>query len=264
MLPLSDFPLEARRALRGVFCDLDDTLTTGGRLTSGAYAAMERLQQAGVLVVPITGRPAGWCDHIARMWPIDAVVGENGAFYFRYDAVRRTMKRRFVDDEPTRAAYRERLAAIAREIVAAVPGAAVSADQLYREADLAIDYSEDVTPLPREKVEQILALMQARGLTAKVSSIHVNGWFGTYDKLSMTRRIMQEEFATELDAACERFLFVGDSPNDAPLFAYFPHAVGVANIRKFTGRLAHAPRYVTRAESGAGFCEVADFLLAGR
>jgi HAD superfamily hydrolase (TIGR01484 family) len=264
MQPLAEFPVKERRAVRGVLCDLDGTLTTGGRLTAEAYGAMERLQQAGLQVVPITGRPAGWCDHIARMWPIDAVVGENGAFYFRYDHAQRAMKRRYVDDDATRAACRERLAAIAREIVREVPGAAVSADQLYRETDLAIDYCEDVAPLAREKVDRILALMQAQGLTAKVSSIHVNGWFGSYDKLSMTRQLLREEFSTELDAARERYLFVGDSPNDAPLFAYFPHAVGVANIRGFAGRLAHEPQYVTRAESGAGFCEVADFLLAGR
>src|SRR4249920_4026230 len=95
MLPLSDFPIEARRRIRGVFCDIDDTLTTGGRLTAGAFAAMEHLERAGLQVVPITGRPAGWCDHIARMWPVAAVVGENGAFYMRFDAARRKLVRRF-------------------------------------------------------------------------------------------------------------------------------------------------------------------------
>ena len=264
MLPLSEFPIKERRAVRGVLCDIDDTLTTGGRLTTDAYAAMERLERAGLQVVPITGRPAGWCDHIARMWPVAAVVGENGAFSFRYDRSRRVMKRAFADDAATRAANRERLRAIAADILRAVPGCAIAADQHYRETDLAIDYCEDVARLPREAVDRIVALMQARGLTAKVSSIHVNGWFGAYDKLAATRRLVREEFRADLDASRESYVFVGDSPNDAPMFAFFPHSIGVANIREFAGRLEHEPRYVTSAASGAGFCEAAELLLAGR
>ena len=264
MLPLSEFPLKERRGIRGVLCDIDDTLTTGGRLTAGAYAAMERLQRAGLLVVPITGRPAGWCDHIARMWPVAAVVGENGAFYFRYDQVAREMRRRYVHDTKTRAAQREQLQQIGASIVAEVPGAAIAADQIYRETDLAIDYCEDVARLPRAAVDRIVALMRAHYLTAKVSSIHVNGWFGAYDKLAMTKRLMREEFGAELDRAREHYVFVGDSPNDAPMFSYFPHAVGVANIREFASRLEHEPKYVTIAASGAGFCEVADLILAAK
>lgn len=264
MLPLAKFPAEERRALRGVFCDVDDTLTTDGRLTAEAYTALERLQAAGLAVVPITGRPAGWCDHIARMWPVAAVVGENGALYFRYDHGKRTMRRGYADDAATRARNRVRLAAIGDEIIKAVPGCAIAADQPYREADLAIDYREDVASLPTDAVERIVALMQARGLTAKVSSIHVNGWFGAYDKLTMTKRLMREEFAADLDAARSAYAFVGDSPNDAPMFAFFPHAVGVANVRDFAGRLANEPSYVTSAAGGAGFRELADFLIAAR
>jgi hypothetical protein len=264
VLPLSDFPIKERRGIRGVLCDIDDTLTTDGHLTADAYAAMERLQRAGLTVVPITGRPAGWCDHIARMWPVAAVVGENGAFHFRYDHGKRVMKRVYADDAAARARNRERLAAIREEIVKSVPGCAIAADQAYRETDLAIDYCEDVARLPREAVDRIVSLMRARGLTAKVSSIHVNGWFGAYDKLAMTQRLLREEFRVDLETAREHHVFVGDSPNDAPMFAFFPHAIGVANIREFAGWLAHEPRYVTRAASGAGFCEVADLLLAAR
>jgi HAD superfamily hydrolase (TIGR01484 family) len=264
MLPLSALPLAERRGIRGVFCDIDDTLTTEGRLTAEAYSALERLHAAGLVVIPITGRPAGWCDHIARMWPAAAVVGENGALYFRYDHGKRAMRRAYADDAATRARNRGRLSAIGKEIVAAVPGCAIAADQPYRETDLAIDYREDVAPLPRAAVERITELMQARGLTAKVSSIHVNGWFGAYDKLTMTRRLMREEFDVDLDAARSAYAFVGDSPNDAPMFAFFPHSVGVANIRDFTGRLAHEPKYVAGAAGGAGFREVVDCLLAAR
>ena len=264
MLPLAKFPRQERRAIRGVFCDIDDTLTTDGRLTAEAYSALERLQAAGLDVIPITGRPAGWCDHIARMWPVAAVVGENGALYFRYDHQQRTMRRGYADEPAARARNRERLAAIGTEILRGVPGCAIAADQAYRETDLAIDYREDVAPLAPHAVERIVSLMQARGLTAKVSSIHVNGWFGAYDKLTMAKRLMREEFAVDLDAARSAYAFVGDSPNDAPMFAFFPGSVGVANIRDFAGRLAHEPRYVTAAAGGAGFRELTDSLLSAR
>ena len=264
MKPLSEFPIKERRGIRGVLCDIDDTLTTDGRLTAEAYTAMERLRQAGLPVIPITGRPAGWCDPIARLWPVAAVVGENGAFYFRYDPAARKMLRRYVHDATTRAAQREQLQQIGASIVAEVPGAAVAADQAYRETDLAIDYCEDVARLPGAAVDRIVAIMESRGLTAKVSSIHVNGWFGAYDKLTMARALMREAFGVDLDLARTQYVFVGDSPNDAPLFAHFPHAVGVANIREFAGRLAHEPKYVTRSISGAGFCEVVACILAAR
>jgi hypothetical protein len=192
------------------------------------------------------------------------VVGENGAFYFRYDHAARKMVRRYVASAGQRAADSARLAAIREKILRAVPGCAVAADQHYRETDLAIDYCEDVPRLPSAAVDKIVALMQRAGLTAKVSSIHVNGWFGDYDKLAMTRTMLHECFGTDLETCKEQFVFIGDSPNDAPMFAYFSHAVGVANIQAFGGQLPASPAYVTQAASGAGFCELADFLLAAR
>ncbi len=262
MQPLATMPESVRRAIRGVLADIDDTITTHGTLTPEAYAALARLRAAGKLVVPITGRPAGWCDHIARMWPVDAVVGENGAFYMRYDAKGRTLERRFVVDDAQRREQRARLGTIGQQILAAVPGAALASDQHYRECDLAIDFCEDVPPLPRVEVDRIVALMQAQGMTAKVSSIHVNGWFGSYDKLGMTRTLLREAFGIDLDGGRDDYVFAGDSPNDAPMFAFFPNAVGVANVVPFLDRIATPPRYVTTREAGAGFVELADFLLA--
>ncbi len=255
-------PDAVRRGVRFVLTDIDDTLSTHGRVTAAAYAAMERLRAAGRRVIPITGRPAGWCDHIARMWPVDAVVGENGAFYMRHDDAARTLVRRFVADDAARAAQRAQLAGIARTVLREVPGCALASDQHYRETDLAIDYCEDVAPLPQGDVERIVALLEGAGLTAKVSSIHVNGWFGSYDKLTMTRTLLAEVFRTDVDAGGDTIVFVGDSPNDAPMFAHFANSVGVANVRAFLDRLASPPRYVTQADAGAGFAELADFLLA--
>ncbi len=264
MQPLEAFSMAARRQVQGVLVDIDDTLTTDGRLTAQAYAALENLHDAGLRVVPISGRPAGWCDHIARMWRVDAVVGENGAFYFRYDRDRRVVERRYFLDAATRADNRRRLDGLLETILAEVPGSAVASDQAYREADLAIDYREDVAPLDDAAVARIVALFEAAGASAKVSSIHVNGWFGTYDKLAMTRILFDEVFSIDIEADAAAFVFVGDSPNDAPMFDFFPHAVGVANVREFEGRLAASPAYVTEARAGAGFAEVAAALLAAR
>ena len=161
------------------------------------------------------------------------------------------------------AANRAKLEAVGRDIVAAVPGAAIAADQAYRETDLAIDFCEDVPPLERAAIDRIVALMTAAGMTAKVSSIHVNGWFGTYDKLTMIRQLFNEVFDIDLDAAKPHYVFVGDSPNDQPAFAYFPNAVGVANVQDFADQLTAPPAFVTRARAGDGFAELAAFLLTG-
>ena len=261
MKPLAALPAEIVKGIRGVFCDIDDTLTSEGKLSARAYAALERLHAKGRLVIPITGRPAGWCDHIARMWPVDAVVGENGAFYFYYDGARKKLVQRFLLDAAARAANRERMIAVRERILREVPGCALASDQLYRAADLAIDYCEDVPRLPLAEVDRIVALMRAAGMSAKISSIHVNGWFGDYDKLGMTRTLMQERYGVDLERDQAGYLFVGDSPNDAPMFGFFSNSVGVANVADFGARLAHAPAYVTSRRSGDGFVEVAELLL---
>jgi len=248
--------------MRGLLFDIDETLTTEGKLTAQAYAALERLQRAGRLVVPVTGRPAGWCDHIARMWPVDAVVGENGAFYFCCREGR--LQRRFQDSSEVRAANRARLQAIGTRILEQVPGCALASDQPYRETDLAIDYCEDVPALPLESAEKIAALMRAAGLTAKVSSIHVNGWFGAYDKLAMCGTLFAEFFKISPQLLAQEYVFAGDSPNDAPMFAHFAHSVGVANVARFADRLEAKPKFVTRGAAGEGFAELAAHLLGAR
>ncbi len=261
MKPLAALPDTARRGIRCVLTDIDDTLSTRGRITAAAYAAMESLQRAGYIVIPVTGRPAGWCDHIARMWPVAAIVGENGALYMRHDDASRALKKRFVTGEAERKRDRLRLQVIGEKILREIPGCALASDQQYRETDLAIDYCEDVAPLSAADVERIVAIMRAEGMTAKVSSIHVNGWFGTYDKLAMTRTLLAEEFGIDLDREERHCIFIGDSPNDAPMFDFFSHSIGVANVRAFEGRIGTPPKYVTSGESGEGFVEIVKMLL---
>ncbi len=262
MKSIQDFPSPSKPRIKYVLTDIDDTLTNDGYLPAIAYSAMERLQQAGIKVIPITGRPAGWCDHIARMWPVDGLVGENGAFYFYYDHVQHKMIRRFWRTEEQRKIDRQNLSQLQKLILSKVPGCAISADQQYRESDLAIDFCEDVPALSKVEVEQIVQVFQKRGAVAKVSSIHVNGWFGDYDKLTMTKCLFNEIFQLDLSRNKESVIFSGDSPNDAPMFAYFPHGVGVANILHFLDDLPTKPAWVTREEGGYGFAEMVGVLLA--
>ena len=264
MRPISGLPAEVARNLVGVLTDIDDTITTDGRLPAAAYDALERLHDSGLAVVPITGRPAGWCDMVARFWPVSGVVGENGAFYFRYDHKARQMIRHFAASPVERVANRRKLEALAERILKNVPGAAIASDQLYREADLAIDFREDVAPLPVEAVDRIVALFQEAGAVAKVSSIHVNGWFGQYDKLSMTRIFVRDALRLDLENARSLFVFCGDSPNDEPMFRYFPYGCGVANVRDFASRMTALPAFVSEARGGAGFVEIANRILSAR
>ena len=262
MKPFKKFSKNLKSTIRFVLTDIDDTLTIKGRLPSVAFAAMENLQKAGIQVVPITGRPAGWCDHIARMWPVDGIVGENGAFYFRYDDTRKKMIRRYFKTEKERKEDWKKLERIKQEILRKISGCRVSADQAYREADLAIDFCEDVAPLSIKDIDQIVRCFNEAGAQAKISSIHVNGWFGDYDKLSMTRLFFEEVFKVSLDEIKERVVFTGDSPNDSPMFSYFPHSVGVANVLHFKERMDCDPAWITEKEGGYGFAEMAKTLLS--
>ena len=264
MLPLQQLPRAVAAGMHTVFSDIDDTLTTDGQLPPIAYAALDDLRRVGLRVILITGRPAGWCDHIARMWPVDAVIGENGAFYYWHDHAARKLKCRHLLDDAARAANSAGLVAVRETILREVPGSAVASDQVCRLYDLAIDFCEDVPALPQSAVDRIVALMEQAGMSAKVSSIHVNGWFGQYDKLSMAHLLLRERYGLELAQEREHCMFVGDSPNDAPMFAYLPHAVGVANVAAFATRMNALPAYITPSRGGAGFAELAKALIAAR
>ncbi|MGO4853582.1 HAD-IIB family hydrolase [Phaeovulum sp. W22_SRMD_FR3] len=264
MRPLSELDDGQLARCVAVLTDIDDTLTTDGQLPAAAYAALERLAEAGLAVVPITGRPAGWCDMIARLWPVAGIVGENGAFYFSYDRSARVMRQKFFASPEERRTNRARLDALREKILHDVPGAGIASDQLYREADLAIDFCEDVPALPDDQVQRILDIFTDAGAVAKLSSIHVNGWFGSYDKLSMTRVFAADILGLDLDADRAQVVFAGDSPNDGPMFGFFPNSCGVANVRDFAPGSFTPPAFVAPSEGGAGFVEIAERILSAR
>lgn len=248
-----------RGKIQFLLTDIDDTLTEEGQLHANAYSALWDLQKAGIKVIPITGRPAGWCEMIARMWPVDGIIGENGGFYFRYH--NKTMQRQFVFDAEIQKSNRQKLDLIQKEILQKIPGAGIASDQFCRLMDLAIDFCEDVPALPEKDIEQIVTIFKNHGAQAKVSSIHVNGWFGNYDKLTMALQFLENEFGISAEQAKNLCAFSGDSPNDEPMFQYFPHSFAVANIHNFISKIKNPPTYVSPSAGGTGFSEITKVIL---
>jgi HAD superfamily hydrolase (TIGR01484 family) len=260
MRPFSEVPSVALAKVRFVLSDMDDTLTFEGRLSSATYAAMERLRGAGIVVVPVTAAPAGWCDLIARMWPVDAVIGENGGFYFSRDDARR-VRREFWLPDGERARNMARIAEIAERIVAANPETRTASDQHYRETTWAIEPIE--TDGRRAAIsERVASAWRAAGTNCAINSLWVLGWLGDFDKLKMSLKMAAEVFAIDLAADRDSVIYVGDSLNDEPMFGFFPNSVGVSTVAQYLNRLRTPPQWVTEGPGGAGFVEVAEVLLA--
>ena len=260
MHPLSDWLPPS--PIVGVFTDIDDTLTTEGAITPDALQALADLKAAGLRVVPITGRPVGWSEPFAQSWPVDAIVAENGAVALvQQDG--QPLSKRYQQDAATRLAHFERMQRVLAHIERTVPGAQRSRDSAGRETDIAIDHSE-FTHLPQAAIDEVVRLMRTEGMTATVSSIHINGWYGDHDKFAGARWIVRELWGRDLQAELDQWVYVGDSTNDQVMFEHFAHSVGVANIRRFEAQLTHPPRFVTPSERGAGFAELAQILLNTR
>jgi HAD superfamily hydrolase (TIGR01484 family) len=255
-------PASTLRNIRAVLTDIDDTLTLHGRLPAQAFEAIHQLSAAGIAVIPVTGRPAGWCDHIARMWPVTAVVGENGAFYFHYDATEKRMHRVYAQPSEQRRASQTKLHDISSAILKKYPGTAIASDQAYREIDVAIDFCEDVPSLSFDTAQAIAREFELQGAVAKVSSIHVNAWFGVHDKLSMSLRLLEDLYGINGEAAKLSVAYCGDSPNDSPMFGYFPISVAVANAAPLLHLMPSLPNFMTSEEGGTGFAQIAKRILS--
>jgi HAD superfamily hydrolase (TIGR01484 family) len=278
MIPLSQWPAEQRRNIIGVFTDIDDTLTTHGAITPDALQALADLKAAGLHVIPITGRPVGWGESFAKTWPVDALVAENGgvAWVTKKNTknsskiglqpaylLPKVLLKIYQTNVATRTKNQLRMAQIAKLVTSQIAGVEVSRDGAGRETDLAFDYNE-FAKLPPETVQQVVALLQSQGMETSVSSIHIHGCFGNFDKWTGAQWIVRDLFKRELADELGQWVFVGDSGNDQAMFQHFTHAVGVANIRRFAPQLTHLPRYITPSERGAGFVEVAKILLNAR
>ena len=257
--PWAEFPAAAARGVVGVLTDIDDTLTTAGRITPDALAALAQLKATGLHVIAITGRPMGWSEPFARAWPIDAIVAENGAVALFREGD--TLRVEYAQDDATRARNAVRLREVAACVLREVPGTTLARDSAGRVTDIAIDHAE-FAQLTQAQIDAVVKVMTREGMNATVSSIHINGWFGEHTKLSGARWIVQRLFGLALDA--QRWVYVGDSTNDQLMFDHFPHCVGVANLMAFADVLTVWPNYITQAARGAGFAEVARALIGAR
>jgi len=254
MLDLYQWPLADRRNITGVFTDIDDTLTSEGAISAKALSALHQLQQAGITVIAITGRPVGWSVPFARDWPIDAIVAENGAVALVGE------RKYYLQDATTRADNQSKMDQVVHKILQALPHARVSKDSVGRETDIAIDHNEHHS-LSEQDIAKVVDIMQNNGMTATVSSIHINGWYGEHNKLEGARWIAQKLLGRDLDANLNAWAYVGDSTNDQIMFAHFVNSIGVANIKVFEKQLQHFPRYITPSERGEGFADVVDALI---
>ncbi|HOE76653.1 MAG TPA: HAD family hydrolase [Rectinema sp.] len=261
LMPITSLTSQEARKIRYVLMDIDDTLTTDGKLLAESYAALWRLHEAGLKVIPVTGRPAGWCDLIAREWPADGVVGENGAFAFwegeGHHLLTLSHPNAILNTDPRLLALRDR-------VLSEIPGARLARDQFSRLYDIAIDFAEEEPILPLSEALRIQSIFLEGGARAKISSIHVNAWMGDYDKLSMALSFLNARFGYDDSRDVGTVIFAGDSPNDEPMFEHFPMACAMANVLKYRELMKTPPHFVTQRESGAGFAELADIFLKRR
>lgn len=247
--------------VEAVFTDVDGTLTTKGKLTSTTLRAIEWLAAHHVPVVLVSGRPAGWGEAWARQWPVAGAIMENGGLHFAWRGDR--LVKSYAQPEKERRAARKRLIGHVDAALKMVKGAQLSGDSPYTEVDLAIDYAEDVD-LGSEAADVLEQFLHARGVNAVRSSVHVNCWIGEFDKRAAVKRFVEEEWKKAVRVDERRYVYVGDSFNDAPMFEAFPLSVGVANVRDVLDRLTALPKFVTRAREGKGFGEVADAIVKAR
>lgn len=261
MRPLHEIAPTALVALEGLCFDVDDTVTTAGTLDPDAYAALFALRSAGLKLVAVTGRPLGFAEIIARTWPVDAAVGENGAGFVAREG--RVLTTGYWDALAVRNAQQTQLAHIKARVAAELPEVHFSSDAWARRCDLAFDVGEQVT-LPAETIDRLLALIEEEGATASVSSIHAHAQLGDHDKARGVAHAAKALWDLDATRVQERFAFVGDSGNDAPAFAFFALTFGVANVVHHLHRLPTPPRFVASAASGAGFAEIARTIVAAR
>lgn len=261
MKPLSDVPDGAWSSVVGVAFDVDDTVTRDGRLELSAFRAMHELRAAGVHLIAATGRPLGWADVVAQHWPVDAAVGENGAGWVWHDGTR--LREGYAEPEEARRSYRELFDRVRRRVREEMPHVRLTPDQRARRCDLAFDVGDTVR-LPRTDVERLVALIESEGARAAVSTVHAHAVPGPWDKARGIAGAARDALEIDLASGPDRWVFVGDSGNDAEAFAFFPLSVGVANIAEIADRLSIRPAFLASRERGDGFAEVARHVLAGR
>jgi HAD superfamily hydrolase (TIGR01484 family) len=262
MLPLHRL---SRRALVGcpaLLSDVDGTLTTHNELESATVRALEQVRDAGVPVILVTGRPAGYAELLTRYLPVRGAIAENGGLWFLRDAAG-AIHKHYAEPAGQRHRHRARLVREVEAILARFPGARLSTDSAYTEVDLAIDYAEQ-SHLSVDTARAIERACRARKLSAVRSSVHVNVWASGFDKRHTSLRVLREALGLTAAAARASVIYLGDSFNDAPMFAAFELSIGVAQVRELGAELRHRPKFIASQREGAGAREALQALSRSR
>lgn len=257
MTPIERLTREEARRLDGLLFDLDDTLLDHGRLTEAAFGSLFRLREAGLRLAAVTGRPAGWGEVLARQWPIDGAVTENGAIAVFSDSGR---LRRLDGADGGRAQLRQRLHSIVEALRVRVPELVPTDDVASRLSDYTFDIGEQRRAAPAT-IENATALARELGARTITSSVHLHVTLDGDDKASGTVRFLRRRFGLDATTCRFRFAYIGDSENDEACFSAFSTTLAVRN---FQGRPTVPPRFITRGQRAAGFVEAVNTLLERR
>ena len=256
MQPLSNMSVESAHRIKALLFDLDGTFVSKDTLLSSTYSSLENIRNSGIKTIAVTGRPAGWCDLMARWWPIDAVVGENGAF--SYSKVNDRIVRNTYHDSVLYPAYQQKLQSLFEELLVKYNYLKLASDQSFRHWDIAIDIAEE-SEVSLEVALDIVRICQEKGACAAISNIHVNIWFGDYNKENMSIKVLNDFGLTKNDG-----IYIGDSPNDSPMFGCFPLSIGVSSVLNYKEIMDNLPNYVTKGSGAEGFVELMEFISLTR
>lgn len=252
MLP-QPLPRNGFASIRLVATDMDGTLTEAGKFTAELLKALEALQRAEIQVWIVTGRSAGWVSGLAAYLPVAGAIAENGGLTYTGSSGQPHL----LAPIPDLSHHRLKLAQTFQQLQTQFPQLQTSDDNPFRITDWTF---ENPGFCPAD-LQQMTEICQAQGWGFTYSAVQCHILPLNQNKAAGLSSVLRQ-----LQFTPDQILTVGDSPNDASLFdpSLFPCSAGVANVRAYLDQLRDAPTYITEAAEGAGFCELANLLLATR
>jgi hydroxymethylpyrimidine pyrophosphatase-like HAD family hydrolase len=247
--PLFELAPERLESIAVVATDIDGTLTRDGELGPDLLAALVDLRAAGILVIPISGRPAGEILGLCRYLPFEFGVAENGLFEIVPDSPPRWLTK------PTDVSrLREIGEHLNRELDARLRP---TADAFCRLGDVAYERDgRDETELLR-----LRTAAEAHGIHMIWSSVHVHLAEREPDKGAGLLELLGRR---KLDPS--QVVTVGDAPNDGGLFkrGRFGLTVGTADVVPQRRWFRALPEFVSAGREVNGFLELAERMCARR
>ena len=250
-MPLSPLNQSTLSNIRLIASDVDGTLTHNGKFSTNFISTLLDLQSAGIKVLLVTGRSAGWVSALVNYLPVAGAIAENGGLFLQPNG-----QQDLLSSIPNISRHRILLENTFHQIKQLFPNLQTSTDNHFRITDWTFDVND----------------LSANDIQAISSQCQQMGWSFTYSNVQCHIKPPHQDKATGLDAVLnnhfpelnsQQVLTIGDSPNDEAMFnpAKFPISVGVANVRHYQDKMLHLPKYMTHASEFAGFQELAQLLL---